>query len=231
MGTARQIITKAMQKAGVLTKSEAPDADEANDALDALNDMLSSWSTDSLVTYSRVWESFTLTGNKGDYTIGTGGDFNTDKPVEIVEAHIKNGTTDYSMDVVSDVVYNRYIITKTTQGIPYWLNFDNAFPLSTIRLFPVPSTAYDLFILSEKQLTQLAIDDTVSLPAGWNRALIYSLALELSPDYGQAATRDIVAIAKSSKAAIRRAVAKSKDMNAQPLGLNTRNVYTGYNRG
>ena len=51
MTTASDIIKKAMQKVGVLTKSESPSSDESADGLDSLNDLLSSWSNESMFIY------------------------------------------------------------------------------------------------------------------------------------------------------------------------------------
>ena len=62
MTTARTIIKRAMQVAGILVKGEAPSADEADDGLTALNMMLSGWSNDSGLVYARAWQSFALVG-------------------------------------------------------------------------------------------------------------------------------------------------------------------------
>jgi len=229
MATARTIITKAMKKAGILFKSETPDDDEVDDALDELNDILEEWSTDSMLAYARSWETFTLTGGDGEYTIGTGGDFNTSKPVTVVSAYIRQDTTDHTLDIVSDEVYNTFIPQKSTQGLPYFLNFDNNYALSKIRLYPVPSTTYSLFLLTEKPLTSLAVDDTVTFPVGWNRALIYNLAVALASEYGQEVSPRVDAIARSSKASIRRAILKARDMDANPLGSSSGNIFVGYN--
>lgn len=91
MTTALGIIKSAMRKVGVLTKTENPSADEAQDGLEMLNDLLSSFSNDSMVIYARYSEDFTLSGGTGSYTIGTGGAFNTARPVKIISAFIRLG--------------------------------------------------------------------------------------------------------------------------------------------
>lgn len=225
MTTASGLIASAMKKIGVLTKSETPDSDESADGLVALNALLSSWSNESLLVYSRVTETLSLVAGTGSYTIGTGYTFNTIRPVLIVEAHTTNSGTDTHMDIVSDEVYNA-IPVKTTQGIPEFLNFSNAFPASTIRLYPVPDSAYSMTLVSEKPLVTLALTDTISLPAGWERALTYALALELAPEYGVPADPLIVATAREAKGLIAMTVAKNRPM--QPYQTSTKmNIFTG----
>lgn len=226
--TARQIIKKAMQKGGILIKSEDPADDEANDALDTLNILLDSISNDALNVYARTWETFTLTTGAPSYTIGIGGDFNTVRPMQIVDCYLKSGLIDYDMTIIPDEAYDS-ITYKTLTGIPEFLNWDNAYPLAKIRLYPVPSTGYQLFLLSEKVVTNFPTLDTVMvLPNGWARFLIYSLAIELAPDYNQPVDPVVVELAKESMGKIKTAVARVRTMDAYPRDIGIRNIYSGW---
>lgn len=226
--TARTIIKKALQKIGALTKNEEPSDDEANDGLDALNAMIGSWSNDSLNIYARTWETFTLTGGTGSYTIGASGVFNTVRPTNIAEAYIRSATIDYGISIVDDEAYNS-ISYKSLSGIPEFLNYDNAYPLGTIRLYPVPSSSYSLFILTEKALTEFASLDTVlSMPPGTQRALIYNLGIELSPEYSQPISKEHAKIAGESLGLIRTKVAQVRGMDAYPQNLAVRNIFSGW---
>jgi hypothetical protein len=217
MSTALSLITKAMQKVGVLVKSESPSADESADGLDALNDMLSSWSNDSLLVYARVTESFTLAAGTSSYTIGSGATFNTTRPINIVQAHVRQtgSNIDYPISPVSDEIYQG-VALKTLQSIPFMLNYTNGFPTGTINLYPTPNEAFTLYLTSEKELTQFDLSTTVSLPPGWKRALIYNLAIELAPEYGQQLDPVTLKIANDSKMAIAQSIAKARSMDAQP---------------
>lgn len=230
MTTARTIIKKALNKIGALVKNEDPSSDEANDALVSLNALIASWSNDSLNIYGRTWESFTLTGGTGSYTIGTSQTFNTARPMAVLEAYIRSGTIDYPVKIITDEAYN-LIAFKSLTGIPEALNFNNAYPSATIRLYPVPSSSYSLFILSEKEVTEFTTLDTVmSLPNGWERALTYNLALELAPEYHQEPDASIVKIAMDSMGMIKLGVAKVRTMDAPVMGLRTGyrgNIYSG----
>jgi len=228
MTTARDIITKAMQKIGVLVKSEPPSADEADDALLSLNQLIASWANDSACIISRAWETFTLTGGTGTYTMATGGTLNTTRPIRIVDAYIRIGTVDQGLGIISDEAYNS-ISFKSLTGVPQYLNYDNAFPTDNIRIYPIPSTNYPLFILSEKPFTEFAtLDSDVNLPAGWERALVYNLAMELAPEYKQQTDASIIKIANDWLGMIRKATIKARPMLAYPQNLQLRNVYSGW---
>lgn len=229
MTTALGIIKSAMRKSGILVKSEDPSADEADDALDMLNDLLASWSNDSMVVYARTLESFTLSGGVASYTIGSGGAFNTVRPIKIISAYVRSGGIDYPLEIESEENYDA-VSLKTTGSIPEFIIFSNAFPLATLTLYPQPATAYTLFIRTEKQLSSFTLSQDVDLPPGWKRALIHNLAVELAPEYGQQISPEVYEIAKESKAEIRHAVMVAKPMTWDTgLGLDG-NVYSGWAR-
>lgn len=227
MTTARSIITKAMLKAGILTKSEAPSADEASDALDALNAMLASWSNNELNIYVRAWENFPLAGGVGEYTIGAGQTFNTTRPLYLVEAHYRNGDIDYPLQIIKDETYNS-IAFKNIQSLPDSINYDNGYPIGKLRLYPIPSASYTLFLLSEKQIATFALDDDIDLPPGWERALIYNLAIELVPEYGVEIPQTVIGIADTSLKAIQGQVERNRTYDWTTDLSTSKNIYTGF---
>jgi hypothetical protein len=228
MTTARGIITKALQKIGALTKSESPSADEINDGLDSLNMLIASWANESLMIYARAWETFTLVGNQELYTMGPGGDFNTSRPLFINEAFYRIGTTDYQLSVVSQDVYFGNIIQKELNGMPMYICNDNAFPAVNLRLWPVPAGAYELHLMTEKALTSLTIDTTINLPPGWERALVYNLAGEIAPEYGQQPDQSVFKIAADSKKALKLQIARNTTTDQLPVTAMPFNIYRGY---
>jgi hypothetical protein len=227
MTTARGIIKSAMRKAGILTKGEDPSADEASDALEMLNDLLASWSNDSLVVYARTLETFNLTSGTVAYTIGSGGTFNTVRPIKIISAYVRSGGIDYPISVVTEENYDS-VSLKTVGAIPEFLTFSNGFPLATLTFYPAPSTGYQLFLRTEKQLSSFTLNQTVDLPPGWKRALIHNLAIELAPEYGQQVPQEVVMIARESKGEIRQAVMTAKPMQWDSGLGNEGNIYSGW---
>lgn len=226
MTTAFDLVKSAMRKAGILTKTEAPSADEAADGLVSLNDMLDSWANESINVPYRTLESFPLVGGTANYTIGTGGTFNTTRPITVVSAYVRIADTDYTLKLISDENY-ALIGEKADSGIPEYLNFTNAFPLATIRLYPAPSEAYTLYLLTEKIIGNYSLYSTINLPAGWNRAIVHQLAVEIAPEYGVQIPPEVATIAMESMTNIRRAVAKNRPIDT-PTGGGGGDIYTGF---
>lgn len=228
MATARTIHKKAMQKIGVLTKSETPDADEASDGLDSLNTLLESWSNESLLAYVRLNETFNLSGGTASYTIGSGATFNTSRPLQVVSGFVTVGSTDYPLTKIKDTEYDA-IPDKSTSGIPDRFFYDYNSPTGTITLYPTPSSAYTITLRMEKSLTSIStLDTSITFPPGWERALIYNLAVEIAPEYGAVVDQITYDTALKSKGVIASSVAKNRTMDTAPLvNTGTFNILTG----
>jgi hypothetical protein len=228
MTTARDIITKALQKIGVSFNGTVITADEANDALDALNALLESFANDSMLVYARSWETFNITGGDGNYTMGVGGDFNTARPLLIVSSYIADGNTDYNLSIISDEMYNNQISQKDTLSVPAYINSDNGSPLVNIRLYPVPDKSYQIFLLTEKAVTRLGLDDEVTLPTGWERMLIYNLAVDVAPEYGLQLDPLVLKIAEDSKGLVRANIMRNRSMDSNPLVIRSGRFENGW---
>lgn len=228
MTTARQIIKRALQRNGVLTKGEEPSAGEASDGLLALNDLIGSWSNDSLLIYARLSESFPLVSGQASYTIGSGGDFNTARPLQILSAFTRIGSTDYNIEVINGVTYDEIIQKNISSSIPDVLFYDGNNPLGTIKIYPVPTTG-TLHIRTEKELTEFAsLDTDVDFPPGWDRALIYNLAMEIAGEYGQPVDEATYQIAMDALGKIKTAVARNKKMDMYSYNGDNSNIYSGW---
>jgi len=67
------IITRAMKDIGALAAGENPTADEAQDGLDMLNDMIAQWSNENMMVFYRTEIVFPCVQNQTQYTIGPSG--------------------------------------------------------------------------------------------------------------------------------------------------------------
>lgn len=229
MTTPLDLIKSAFRKIGATTFNEAPDSNEAQDALSTLNQMIESWSSDSLTIYERTRESFSLTG-ASSYTVGSGGDFDTVPFTRIVSIYARQGDLDYSLSGLSDSHYDG-VSLKAISGAPEWYNYSNGFPLGTLRLYPIPDGSYTLYVTSEKPITSFtSLAQTITLPPGWERALIYNLAIDLAPEYGQPVSGEVAKIANDSLAAIRRQVSKQRGAKVSVSAGNVNNIYGGWTR-
>jgi hypothetical protein len=76
MTTPYDIITRAMKDIGALAAGEIPTADEAQDGLDMLNDMIAQWSNESMMVFYRSEIVFNTVQNTVQYTLGPSGSVN-----------------------------------------------------------------------------------------------------------------------------------------------------------
>jgi hypothetical protein len=215
--TGRTIITSALRKARVLTKGEAPDADEVSDGLRDLNAMVNSWANLTLLSYARLSESFPVQAGVAEYTVGPGGDFATARPTHIVSAYVRIGGIDYALSPMSDTYYDNAYSTKDTPGYPerYLYVADN--PLGKITLYPVPIAAGTIHIRSEKAIGNFDLDTEIELPEGWERALVFNLAIEVAPDYGQNISPEAASVAAKAKDALERNTSRNRKWTTPPL--------------
>ncbi len=226
--TALNIIEGAARLIGVIRKGEALSADEAADGLIALNDMMASWSNSSLIVYNRTSETFTLTPGTASYLIGASQTWNTVKPMKIISAYIRSDDADYPLAILSHDEYYEVVNKATSADIPEYLMYNNAHPYGTVTLYGVPSAADSIYLLSEKVITAFSTQGTsVDLPAGWNKALKYNLAVALAPEFGVPVDPLVMRGAKEAKDEIKNAVNRNRSMSYKPDAIVKPNIYNG----
>jgi hypothetical protein len=204
--TGRDLVSASMKIIGALAPGESPAAAEAVDGLASLNRMLDSWSNEKLLVSNETKETFSLTGGTQTYTMGSSGAFNTVAPIQILQANILIGATEYPLRINSDNEWSIIQNKTVSSSIPTDLYPVYSYPLASLSLYPVPVAGSSIIIYSWKQLTRISSLDTVlSMQPGFEEAIIYNLAIRLAPEYGRNLTADIVQIANDSKANVKRA--------------------------
>lgn len=213
MTTANDLIVGAYQMLSVYDPGEPMTAADAALGLSVLNDMLDSWSNESLTCFTILEQSATLIPGQQRYTIGPGGNFNMTRPLRLITgpgaAYIMdpNGNK-YGIEVVSRAKFNTYGNTSSivTSNFPDTLFYDPQFPLGVMYFDPWPSQPYTAFWDSYLQLTDFSsLSQAVSLPPGYVMAIKYNLACFLHPYFLDEKLPDTVAVAASvAKANIKR---------------------------
>lgn len=194
-----------MRKLGVLGQGAAPTASELQDGLSALNSMIDSWSADGLLIPSKTREEFVLTASQASYTIGTGGNFNTSRPVSIEFAGllVENGDSiELPVGILNDREWAEKRLKALQSDYPRWIHISRGAPNWTIQVWPVPSAAHKLVLYSEKPLSRVTADNEITSLEGYERALIYNLAIEIAPEFEREASATVVANASEAKRAI-----------------------------
>lgn len=212
------MIVRALQMLGEKTVGGSLTSSEQTAYLAVLNTMLESWSIERLLIYQIVEEAFTLVIGSEAYTVGSGGNFNTTRPVKLEDTCLIDYLDRlYAVTVLNERNFSA-LQTASLSGMPRNLYFDISVPLATIYFDYIPDIAYDFHLKSWKQLQSFsAIGDTVALPLGYQRAIEANLAIELAPGL-TSVSQEVVKIAKESKAAIRTLNAPEAVLRL-PLGI------------
>lgn len=202
---ALDLIKSSMRLVNAIAVGETPSAAETQDSLRVLNDLLETWSTENLTVYSSQDQVFTFTPGQATYTIGPAGNFNGVRPISIESGYSRYQSIDYPLTAIDSDRYNLIPLKTQPNIIPVFMHYNPAFPLGTVTFWPVPMQATQVTLTSNLQFTEVAGAATVlSYPPGYSRALRYSLAVDLASEFGLPLLDQVVQIARSSKAAIKR---------------------------
>jgi hypothetical protein len=233
--TTRDLIADSFKVVGVLADGEVPSATQLTDGFNSLKRMLASWSTEELLVFFETREVFPLVGGQSSYTLGPTGNFNTVRPIKIERAglvltnvtpNVEVPITILNQDQRADIV-----VKDITSSMPSTIYSQGTFPLDTIIFYPVPSVAHSVALYSQKPLTQIAtLNDVVSLPEGYEEAIIYNLAFRHCPAYGKTMSAEALQIMTESKENIKRTNIRPAYLSVDDslLDRGSRfNIYTG----
>lgn len=214
MTTARDIIGDAMLEIGARASGDAIDATTAADHLRVLNRMIDSWGQDELLVYTVDRLTFNLVPSQQSYQIGVGAtDFVTTYPVrpgQINMASVVVNGVEIGLDVVNDTEWRDVSVKNTPSTFPTKMWANGNYPLDVLYFWPIPSTVTQLVLYVWGQpLDFTDVNATVTLPHGYEDALVYNLGLRLCSQYGIQPAQTLVADAA-------KALSRIKRMNYEP---------------
>lgn len=205
MATVADLITRSMKLANILGEGQTPSAEQASGALDTLNEMISAWNLDSLILYSTDNDSASLVAGQSVYTIGTGGDFNINRPAQINSMYQVYQDVTYPIYPVTQDEYNLITLKTLTNPLVKHFLYVNSYPLGKLTFWPVPTLSNTISISVDRVLSSFStLATTISMPPGYAKALRANLAVELCPEYGREPSPALAKAAASSKADIKR---------------------------
>lgn len=202
MATAGDLVKRSLRLLSVLTRGEVAASEDMNEALIALNDLMHSMYADNTLVPSLTREQLTLTQGKASYTIGSGADLDTTRPMSIASLVLRDGDTDYWLDEMPQSEFAR-IAVKDYQVRPDRFYYEEGWPSGTIYLDSEPDKAYTVFLTAYKPHTDLAnLTTTVDLPPMYEKYLAFQGAAELAPEYGMEPPQGVVREAQRARLAI-----------------------------
>lgn len=177
MATVLDVVKSALRLIRVTDADETPAASDSSAALFALNSLLGRWSAQPNTIYQSGEISITLTPGDGEYTIADLGSEIT----RVEQAFIRQDNTDIELLIFTKSEYES-IPDKSSGGTPSVLHYTRE---SGVKLWPVPSVADTLRLIVLEPYASVALSDSITMPAEYLDALIFSLAKRIAPEYGQ----------------------------------------------
>lgn len=208
MTTAGEQINGALRLLGVLAEGETPSAGTSQDALFALNQMIDSWGTEKLSTFTTQEQIFNWLPGRISQTLGPSGDFVGDRPVLMDDATYFVDTStgiSYGIKIINQQQYDGIAVKTVTSTFPQVMWINTNYPNIDMHIYSVPTKILEWHFISAAQLTQPAtIATPLYFPPGYLRAFRYNLACELAPEFGVEPSATVSRIAMYSKRNLKR---------------------------
>lgn len=211
---ASSLIDRAMRLISQISPGVTSTTDEYATGLEALNVMLDSWRNERLMCYALQDETFDLVVGQSSYTVGSGGDFNTNRPVRIEQAYVVDSSNvSYDVTILTAEEYATIGLKNSAATFPTYLYYAPDMQSGHVWVYPVPQAAYEMHCLTWTPMQSFTTKDTTAyLAPGWQRAIAYNLALEIAPEFEKQPSPLVMKIATESKAWVKR-------VNMQPLKM------------
>lgn len=211
--TVLAVVTHALKDANVLGEGETPSADQSQDALATLNQMLALWQLENVYVYAQQDTSFSPDGSVS-YTVGTGANVVMDRPPKIDALYWRIGTLDYPITLIDTFEQYESMAQKTEAGEPLYAFYLPSYPTGTLYLTPQPSTG-SVHIVSNVALpTANTLADDLILPPEYVLPVRANLTVLLCGTYGAPVRPSVAAAAVGGLKLLKR-----NNLRIQPLGM------------
>lgn len=184
-----ELIYAAGRLCGLLTEGgRGLSASESADGLLCLNSLLDSWQAEQRLVYAEVGYNFTMVANQASYSVGLSGtpDISIQRPEKLERVGLRMiGTTTPVVEVPLRL-YNRQewaaLTPKAlTSTMPTGAYYEPTIPNGTLLPWPIPTQGWQwVLYLWQNLATQTDPTASINLPPGYQSAIEYNLALEMS---------------------------------------------------
>ena len=220
--TAGDQINRALRLLGVLAEGETSSAEVSQDSLTALDQMIDSWNTERLSVFSTQDQTFTWPAGQINRTLGPTGNFVGNRPVLLDDAtyYRDPGTNvSYGIKFINQQQYNGIAVKTVTSTYPQVIFVNMTYPDVDMYIYPKPTRDLEWHFISVQQLTTPAtLATNILFPPGYLRAFVYSLAMEIAPEFGVEPSPQVRRIAMTSKRNIKR-INNPDDVMSMPYAI------------
>lgn len=203
--TATDLITRALSILGVVGAGQTPAAEDMATGLDGLNTMLDSWQAEKRMVYAIQNAQAIFSPNQASCTVGVGQQLNITRPNNLPTGifFTANGY-DYQCPPQDYADYDALFFKTMPAIYPQLSYYDAQSPVANIYLWPVPVSGGTLTVPLDIQLTRFAdLVTAYTLPDGYKRAFIFSLAEELASDFDRNMSDKELYIARKARGIIK----------------------------
>ena len=206
--TALSAMRGALQLLGKQAAGESLAPEIAAEMLPVLNEMIDNWKTQRLLVPQLIRVEYILTAGKTSYTVGPGGDIDTERPYSIRYALVKDaGNPDYERPIgVRNEEAHAVRGFKTVTGLSH-VNEVYYQPTAQLGTLHVPAASAGstlvLYLLGGLPRFDDLTTEYVLMP-GYAKAIRYNLAIDFAPIFGAEVSSLIYEQAQSSKGDVKR---------------------------
>ena len=230
MTTALTLITDAMAQANLTEAGQSLPAEEAQTGLRALNRLMGKWSQMRLLIPALTQYSVPLTG-AGSYTIGPTGAVVGLRPIKALSVTATDTAgTEYEVRLRTQDQWDAIALKDITGGPPLEVWYQPLIGNGRLWVYP-KSTDYTLQLDALSLLASFpSLTTDLTLPEGYEAAIVPTLADELCSTYGVQTPGDVLRRAAGAVRALKRTNAEPirADHDLADIGRNSFLIERGY---
>jgi hypothetical protein len=226
MTTALEIITDALGELGVVGAGQSVSANDSTLGLRYLNRIFERWSNMRLLQPVLTQLSVTQTG-AASYTLGPGGSPTT-RPIKVLSAtYVDTGGTEYPVQLITRAQWDAIPNKADTGSYPDRIWYAPELTSGVLYAYPrVSSGALKLDCLTTMQA--LALAGTLTLPPGYEAALVPTLADDMAAQYGLPTPPDVRRRSAGAVKALKRTNQEPVYAAQELAGEPSQNILRGY---
>lgn len=207
MATGLSVCTDAALELGYLDPIETLNDDDANFLLGKLNRLLDRWNAKKAAVYAEVFTPYVITPSLSPHTIGPSGATwtATQRPVSIEGANLIDTTVTPNVRLHLNADRDeQWWLAQSVQGItstyPTDLYYKPSWPNGAVYLWPVPTVAYSVELMTRTVLAALTLASSFSMPPAYADAVTLTLAEDAAAGLGCQVPGTVVERAKEARA-------------------------------
>ena len=190
--TANEIITSAYELARVKDPDETLTPKQSSVGKSSLNKLLKYYVKMGMPLWAIKKGIITLTLSDESYTCGPSGTGLSERPLRILEAFYRDGTSDTPLDIISRQEYWE-LGNKSSNGRPHQIYYDPQLTSGVLYVYnPADASAVGdgIHLVYHRPFEDIdALTDTFDFPQEWYIVIEYNLAVDLAFRSGIKQTR------------------------------------------